>query len=56
MFIAVARIDDIKSEPQCTSSGGTCVIEEDCPSGLLAEKGLCPQQQQNGVECCYGGK
>ncbi|KAM3955396.1 U-scoloptoxin(19)-Sm1a [Aphomia sociella] len=49
------RIDSIVPEAPCSSAGGICTIAEDCPEGQLTEEtGLCPEQQSDGVECCYG--
>ncbi|XP_045760668.1 U-scoloptoxin(19)-Sm1a-like [Maniola jurtina] len=48
-------IDSIVMEQPCTREGGSCVIAADCPEGLLANtRGLCPKQQERGIECCYG--
>ncbi|KAJ8735125.1 hypothetical protein PYW08_014375 [Mythimna loreyi] len=48
-------IDSIRPESPCSSQGGICTIATDCPKGKLAsERGLCPEQQRRGVECCYG--
>ncbi|KAJ8735127.1 hypothetical protein PYW08_014377 [Mythimna loreyi] len=48
-------IDSIYNEEPCTSQGGLCTLEIDCPRGhILQEKGLCPAQRSKGVECCYG--
>ncbi|XP_054277069.1 U-scoloptoxin(19)-Tl1a isoform X2 [Macrosteles quadrilineatus] len=41
------------NEEPCTSQGGVCLDTSECPEGKLAEKrGLCPEQQKRGVECC----
>ncbi|KAJ0181473.1 hypothetical protein K1T71_003558 [Dendrolimus kikuchii] len=48
-------LDSIHDEQPCLEDGGICVIEADCPTGnLVKRKGLCPEQQSMGVECCYG--
>nr|ATU82430.1 venom carboxypeptidase inhibitor-like protein [Lethocerus distinctifemur] len=42
-------------EAECGRVGGMCMPAEECPRGQLAEpRGLCPQQQNMGVECCHG--
>ncbi|XP_045506711.1 U-scoloptoxin(19)-Tl1a [Colias croceus] len=48
-------IDSIVQEKPCSSVGGICTIAADCPKGHLSEKtDLCPSQQKQGVECCFG--
>ncbi|RVE47590.1 hypothetical protein evm_007788 [Chilo suppressalis] len=47
------RLDKIVPEEACSQEGGVCTFEADCPDPT-AEKGLCPNQQSQGVECCYG--
>ncbi|KAJ0181474.1 hypothetical protein K1T71_003559 [Dendrolimus kikuchii] len=43
----------VYNEIPCTAQGGTCVADNQCPSGkVINVKGLCPVQQPNGVECC----
>ncbi|XP_077302160.1 U-scoloptoxin(19)-Tl1a [Arctopsyche grandis] len=45
----------IRNEKECAYQGGICTMKDDCPAGsLTAIKGLCPEQQNMGVECCYG--
>ncbi|XP_063239793.1 U-scoloptoxin(19)-Tl1a [Bacillus rossius redtenbacheri] len=42
-------------EEPCARTGGLCLKEDECPEGsLTAQKGLCPEQQGLGVECCHG--
>ncbi|XP_063392733.1 U-scoloptoxin(19)-Sm1a [Cydia fagiglandana] len=49
------KIDSVYQEEPCSKSGGMCVIASDCPVGhLTQESGLCPSQQSDSVECCYG--
>jgi len=49
--------ETVRNETPCLKSGGTCLPEIECPVGnLSAEKGLCPNQQSLGVECCHGRK
>ncbi|KAK7793248.1 hypothetical protein R5R35_010241 [Gryllus longicercus] len=41
-------------ESRCVHQGGICRYARDCPKGqLTSTKGLCPEQQKHGVECCY---
>ncbi|KAK7793249.1 hypothetical protein R5R35_010242 [Gryllus longicercus] len=43
------------NEDPCLRAGGLCVLESECPPGqLAATRGLCPAQQERGVECCHG--
>ncbi|KAI5638579.1 hypothetical protein NE865_08771 [Phthorimaea operculella] len=47
------KLDSLRDEPLCTAAGGSCTFA--CPKEWLVEqKGLCPEQQRLGVECCYG--
>ncbi|KAL4706093.1 hypothetical protein ACJJTC_017873 [Scirpophaga incertulas] len=46
------RLDAITPEDPCSQEGGMCTFAEDCDNP--AETGLCPKQQSQGVECCYG--
>ncbi|XP_066974818.1 U-scoloptoxin(19)-Tl1a-like isoform X1 [Macrobrachium rosenbergii] len=40
-------------ENLCSRKGGICGLESFCPpKDQFAEKGLCPKQQNKGVECC----
>ncbi|XP_068210731.1 U-scoloptoxin(19)-Tl1a-like [Palaemon carinicauda] len=40
-------------EEPCSSQGGNCALEDSCPEeDRFPEKGLCPMQQSQGVECC----
>ncbi|XP_061708663.1 U-scoloptoxin(19)-Sm1a [Cydia pomonella] len=49
------KIDSVHQEEPCSNKGGMCVIAPDCPDGLLTQdSGLCPSQQSDSVECCYG--
>ncbi|XP_072935529.1 U-scoloptoxin(19)-Tl1a isoform X2 [Epargyreus clarus] len=49
------KIDSVMQEAKCREAGGMCVVSRDCPEGSLSETlGLCPQQQDQGIECCYG--
>ncbi|GFG40515.1 hypothetical protein Cfor_07579 [Coptotermes formosanus] len=42
-------------EEPCSRAGGICLPEKECPAGHLNPKtGLCPLQQEAGVECCHG--
>ncbi|EAT38229.1 AAEL009861-PC [Aedes aegypti] len=41
-----------KTERACARQGGLCVQRNDCKS-LTAIKGLCPENANRGVECCY---
>lgn len=41
-----------KTERACARQGGLCVQKDDCKS-LTAIKGLCPENANRGVECCY---
>jgi hypothetical protein len=42
-------------EEACARAGGICLPEKECPIGRLNPKrGLCPLQQEAGVECCHG--
>ena len=41
-------------ESTCNQAGGICMPADECPSGQLAEPGLCPLQRSRGVECCHG--
>ncbi|XP_064087680.1 U-scoloptoxin(19)-Tl1a-like isoform X2 [Macrobrachium nipponense] len=44
---------DIFPENLCSRKGGICGLESFCPpKDQFAEKGLCPKQQNKGVECC----
>ncbi|XP_048006551.1 U-scoloptoxin(19)-Tl1a-like isoform X2 [Leguminivora glycinivorella] len=41
-------------ELPCLTIGGLCVSSTDCQdANRVPVKGLCPQQQKNGIECCY---
>ncbi|KAF4531515.1 hypothetical protein B566_EDAN004111 [Ephemera danica] len=43
------------NEEPCLRGGGTCLPEIECPHGKLSDtRGLCPQQQSLGIECCHG--
>jgi hypothetical protein len=45
----------IKMEEACTRAGGICLPKKECPTDHLSPKtGLCPLQQEAGVECCHG--
>lgn len=45
----------INVEEACALAGGICLPEKECPTGHLSPKrGLCPLQQEAGVECCHG--
>lgn len=44
------------NEDPCVKEGGQCLEEGLCPEGKLASRGLCPEQQKRGVECCNGGE
>lgn len=45
----------INPEETCVRAGGICLPEKECPTGHLnPERGLCPLQQEAGVECCHG--
>ncbi|NP_001106745.1 carboxypeptidase inhibitor precursor [Bombyx mori] len=48
------EIDSIEQEDPCRREGGLCTVAEDCPSDIRARTGLCPKQQKDGIECCYG--
>ncbi|XP_065085169.1 U-scoloptoxin(19)-Sm1a [Ochlerotatus camptorhynchus] len=41
-----------KMERACARQGGLCVHSSDCQSHT-AIKGLCPENANRGVECCY---
>jgi hypothetical protein len=46
---------EINLEEPCAIVGGICLPVEECPTGQLnSTRGLCPQQQEAGVECCHG--
>nr|CAD7458678.1 unnamed protein product [Timema tahoe] len=43
------------NEAPCLRQGGLCLEVVECPEGKLSSQtGLCPDQQNNGVECCFG--
>ena len=45
----------INVEEACARAGGICLPEKECPTDHLSPKrGLCPSQQEAGVECCHG--
>lgn len=45
----------IKMEKACARAGGMCLPKKECPTGQLnPTRGLCPLQQEAGVECCHG--
>jgi len=45
----------INVEEACARAGGICLPEKEGPTGYLSPKrGLCPSQQEAGVECCHG--
>lgn len=55
LFSAAEPEPLIRNEKECAYQGGICSFVQECPEGsLTAVKGLCPQQQYMGVECCYG--
>lgn len=39
-------------ETRCSMVGGMCVESDKCRS-LVSAKGMCPQNQHRGVECCF---
>ncbi|XP_042867843.1 U-scoloptoxin(19)-Tl1a-like [Penaeus japonicus] len=42
-------------EDPCSREGGLCGLASACPEGLRHPTlGLCPEQQSQGAECCYG--
>lgn len=43
-------------EESCAKGGGMCMDQDECPKGKLLKRGLCPEQQKRGVECCNGCK
>lgn len=44
-------------EQECLKHGGICMEREKCPPGKLSDiAGLCPIQQAQGVDCCFGSK
>lgn len=43
-----------KPEDKCSEQGGMCISAAQCPDELRAERGLCPTQQSEGFECCFG--
>ncbi|XP_021917952.1 uncharacterized protein LOC110828997 [Zootermopsis nevadensis] len=48
-------LPEIKPEEPCSRAGGICLPEKECPVDHLSPKrGLCPEQQKEGVECCHG--
>ncbi|XP_049774589.1 U-scoloptoxin(19)-Sm1a [Schistocerca cancellata] len=52
---SVATAATFHPEAACSRQGGLCVLAAECPPGSLHNTtGLCPQQQPQGVECCYG--
>ena len=55
-FLIISVIDGVliyPKETRCTMVGGMCVESDKCRS-LVSAKGLCPQNQYRGVECCFG--
>ncbi|XP_068217776.1 U-scoloptoxin(19)-Tl1a-like [Palaemon carinicauda] len=49
----IAGSDEILPENPCSQQGGICGLESFCPAEhQFTEKGLCPEQQNKGVECC----
>lgn len=56
MIVSDAYLDSLygKMEPGCASAGGMCIMKNECPSGALANAGLCPSQTN--MECCHSGK
>ncbi|XP_039286640.1 U-scoloptoxin(19)-Sm1a [Nilaparvata lugens] len=42
------------NEMECLQEGGICLPADECPKGHEAANGLCPAQQENGIECCHG--
>lgn len=51
----VAVIDGVviyPREDRCAKIGGMCVESDKCKS-LVSAKGLCPNRQHLGVECCF---
>ncbi|XP_066941165.1 uncharacterized protein [Macrobrachium rosenbergii] len=48
-----AALEIFRPEEPCSSEGGICGLESYCPAqDRFPEKGLCPMQQEKGVECC----
>ncbi|XP_026764546.2 U-scoloptoxin(19)-Sm1a [Galleria mellonella] len=46
--------EGIYNELPCLAYGGECSTKAECPDGKLSKiSGLCPTQQDQGVECCY---
>lgn len=43
-------------ETECTNVGGNCFLSVHCPEGQSGNEGLCPNQQNQGVECCFGSR
>ncbi|KAK3851476.1 hypothetical protein Pcinc_041885, partial [Petrolisthes cinctipes] len=40
-------------EDPCSREGGMCAYQSTCPPSFLhPTPGLCPEQQQYGVQCC----
>nr|WCR32652.1 beta-defensin [Penaeus vannamei] len=50
------NIDNTRFHPEdpCSRQGGFCGLASACPKDFLHKTpGLCPEQQAQGVECCY---
>ncbi|KAK4323395.1 hypothetical protein Pmani_005889 [Petrolisthes manimaculis] len=43
----------VKNEMPCNRVGGMCGAAAYCPKGMRAAEGLCPLQQDQGIECCH---
>ncbi|KRT85559.1 hypothetical protein AMK59_1941 [Oryctes borbonicus] len=48
--LGIAKGQEVEPEEQCASAGGVCA--KGCEHSPY-NKGLCPNQQKDGVECCY---
>ncbi|XP_069179285.1 U-scoloptoxin(19)-Tl1a [Procambarus clarkii] len=53
-LLQMNKRDDIAFLPEdpCSRQGGICGLLEACPPNERHAPGLCPAQQQDGVECC----
>jgi hypothetical protein len=57
-FSLILVIDGVVIYPRelrCSMVGGMCVETDNCKS-LVSAKGMCPQNQHLGVECCFERK
>ncbi|KAK4880278.1 hypothetical protein RN001_008424 [Aquatica leii] len=44
---------DFHPEDPCNAVGGQCIMKDECPTPI-EYLNHCPQQQNDGAECCHG--